>query len=391
MKERGGTGLRRNIVYTIAACLVIFMFPLRGYGKTIAGLVKEGNSAYNAGEYDKAVTAYDEALKEGPESPYAYFNKGAALYRKGDYSGAAEAFEKAAMNSKDKQFEAKSRFNLGNSAYKEAEGQKDKDLQKALEGCSKSVNHYKEALRLDPSLKEAAENIEMVRLVMKDILEEMKNQKESDQKDQEKKEQAAEKLKEIIKEQENALTKNRGLAKEQEGKSGSKALDKKIGDLADEQKAIRDKTEALSKEWPEDRSQDNASGKVPASKRLENATKEQDAAYGNLGQKNTRSAAKNQDEAIKELKEALDSQQKGGNNGAGQEDKDQQDKQQGQQQQQQQQSSSDEDKKDGSDQEQAAQVNLSDDAQDILKDEKENKEQRKAIMLRGYKGVDKDW
>ncbi len=380
--------MRKKIICSAVASLVIFTFPFHGYGKTLAGLVKEGNSAYNAEEYDKAVTAYDEALKESPDSPYAFFNKGAALYKKGDYAGAAEAFEKAALNSRDRQFEAKSRFNLGNTAYKEAEARKENDLQKALEGCSKSVSHYREALRLDPGLKEAAENMEMVRVVMKNILEEIQRQKEAGQKDREKKEQAEEKLKEIIREQENALEKNMKLEKEQAGKGGSSDLDKKIGELADEQKAIRDKTEALSKEWPKDEGQNNASDEVSASKHLENAAKEQDAAYGNLGQKNTKEAAKNQEEAIKELNEALDSQEKGSNNdGAGQDKKDQQDKQQGQQEQ----SSSDEDKKAGSDQAQAARANLSDDAQDILNDEKENRSQRKAIMLRGYKGVDKDW
>jgi Ca-activated chloride channel homolog len=268
--------LPRKIIFSILMCLFIFMGPFKGYGKTIAGLIKEGNSAYNAGAYDKAVSAYDEALKEDPESPYTCFNKGAALYRKGDYSGAAEAFEKAALNSKDKQLEAKSKFNLGNSTYKEAEGQKDKDLQKAFEGCSKSVSHYQEALSLDPGMKEAAENMEMVRLVMKNILEEIKKQQENGKKDQEK---------------------NEG-----------------------------------------------------------------------------------------ELKEALDSQQKAGNNGTGQENKDQQDQQQGQQQ-----ASSNEERKAGGEQEQSAQAQLSDDAKDILKDEKENKSQRKAIMLRSYKEVDKDW
>lgn len=376
---------RKNIYFAIV-CLVVFTFPFKGYGKTVAGFVKEGNNAYNAGEYDKAVTAYDEALKEGPESPYAYFNKGAALYKKGDYPGAAGAFEKAALNSKDRQFEAKSKFNLGNSAYKEAEGRKDKDPQKALESCSKSVSYYRDALSIDPNLKEAAENMEMVRLVMKNLLDEIQKQKESSRKDQEKKQQAAEKLEEIIKEQEAALGKNKSLEMEKAGKGDSRALDKKIGELADEQKSIRDKTEALSKEWPKDEEEDNVSDKVPVSKHLENATKEQDAAHGNLGQKNTKEAAKNQEGAVKELKEALDSQQKDSNNGAGQDEK-------GRQEQQQQASSSSEAKNNGSDQrqEQAAMANLSDDAQDILKDEKENKEQRRAVAVRGYREVDKDW
>jgi len=371
---------------------VIFIFPFQGYGKSPSALVKEGNNAYNAGEYDKAVTAYDEALKEAAESPHVYFNKGAALYKKGDYEGAIEAFEKAALKSKDPRFEAKSKFNLGDSAYRSAEALKEKDLQKALDGCSKSISYYQDALSLDPAMKEAAENIEMVRLVMKNILDEIKKQKESNQKDQEKRQQAAEKLKEIIRSQESALEKNKGLEKEKTGKGESNALNKRIGELADEQKAIRDKTEDLSKEWPEDEGEENASGKVSASKHLENATKEQDAAYGNLGQKNTKEAAGNQEEAIKELKEALDSQQNGSDNGAGQDNKDQQDKQQGQQDQQQA-TSSNENRKTGTDQtqEQAAQAALSDDAQDILKDEKENKEQRKAVSIRSYKEVDKDW
>jgi len=382
--------LPRKIVYLIVTCLSVFVFPFHGYGKTLAGLVKEGNNAYTKGEYDSAVTAYDDALKDAPDSPYVCFNKGAALYKKGDYEGASEAFEKAALNSREQQLEAKSKFNLGNSAYKEAEAQKEKDLQKALEGCSKSVSYYQEALDLDPDLKEAAENMEMVRLVMKNLLDEMQKQKEADQKDQEKKEQAAEKLKELIKEQETALEKNKNIEKERAENGDSKTSDKKIGELADEQKAIRDKTEALSKEWPDGEGQDNASDEVPVSKHLENAVKEQEAAYGNLGQKNTKEAANNQEDAIKELKEALDSRQKESNNGTGQNDKDQQDKQQGQQQQE---PYSDEAKKDGGDQtqEQVSAAELSDDAQDILNDEKENKEQRRAMIIRGYKEVDKDW
>ena len=371
-------GLPRKIFYFTVACLLVFTFSIQGYGKTTAGLVKEGNNAYNAEEYDNAVTAYDEALKEAPDSPYAYFNKGAALFKKGDYAGAAEAFETAVFKSKDRQFEAKTKFNLGNTAYKEAEGMKGEDLQKALEGCSKSVSYYQDALRLDPDMKEAAENMEMVRLVMKNILDEIQKQKEAEEKDREKKDEAVEKLKKLIKEQENALEKNKQLQKELAEKGDANELNSNIGELADEQKTIRDKTDALSKEWPT----------PSASKHLENAVKEQDAAYGNLGLKNTKEAAKNQEDAIKELKDALDSQQEDSNNGAEQDNQDQQGKEQGQQQE-----ASPDTQKGATDQmqEQASMANLSEEAQDILNDEKENKEQRKAAIIKSYKEVDKDW
>ncbi|MBN1627618.1 MAG: tetratricopeptide repeat protein [Deltaproteobacteria bacterium] len=379
-----------RIKYIVFIFCVLSFLPVQGYGKTLAGLVKDGNKSYNAGDYDTAVASYDRALTEDPDSPYAYFNKGAALYKKGDYTGAKEAFETAALKGMDPHFEAETRFNLGNTEYKEAEALMETDLQKALEGCSESVGHFQEALRLDPDMKEAAQNMEMVRLVMKNILDEIQKQEESGREEQEKKEQAAEKLKEIIKEQESALEENRQLQKEQAEKGNSGGIEKKTQDLADKQHAIRDKTEALSKEWPKDSGQDNASDEAPVLKHLENAVKEQDAAGGNLDLNNIKEAEKNQDDAIEELKEALDSLEEDGNKGAGKEDKDQQDKQQGQQQQA---SSPDESQKDASDQaqEQVSAAEVSDDARDILNDEKENKEKRRAVAIGGYKEVEKDW
>lgn len=376
--------------YIAVIFLMIFFLPFQGYGKTVAGLVKDGNNAYNAGDYDTAVTSYDEALTEDPESPYSYFNKGAALFKKGDYTGAKEAFETAALKGRDPQFEAKTMFNLGNTAYKEAEARMETDLQGALEGCSNSVTHFQEALRLDPGMKEAAENMEMVRLTMKNILDEIQKQEDAAQEEQEKKEQAAEKLKEIIEEQEAALEKNRRLQGKQAEKGDSAQLKKEMQDLTDEQKSIRDKTEALSKEWPEDKGQDSASDDVTASEHLENAVKEQEAAYGNLDLNNAEEAEKNQEDAIEELKEALDSLEEEGNSNAGQDDTDQQDRPQGQEQQA---SSSDESQNDNSDQteEQVSAAEVSDDAQDILNEERENKEKRRAVTIRGYKEVEKDW
>jgi Ca-activated chloride channel homolog len=397
--------LRRTIIYAALACLGIFISPLTGLGNSPAGRVKDGNKAYASAEYDKAVSAYDEALKDAPESPYVYFNKGAALYRKGDYAGAGEAFEKAALKSKDRQFEAKSRFNQGNSAYKEAESLKEKDLQKALDGCSKSIGLYQNALQIEPDLKEAAENIEMVRLVMKNILDEINKQKESSKEEQKKKEETAEKLKELIKEQEDALGKNQKLDEERSKKGDSSKTTKQMADLSSEQKARKDKTEALQKDLNKD-NKTNASEEDQVEKHVENAVKEQEAASGNLDQKNTKESVDNQKEAVKDLKDALASLNKDKNNGSGEDNKCQDKKEEGQkdnkqgqndnqqgQQEQQQDSSSKESQQNGSDQsqQQAAIGNLSDDAKDILNDEKQNMEQRRALAIIKYKDVDKDW
>jgi Ca-activated chloride channel homolog len=389
--------LTQWIIVSVVVCLLGFIFPMRALAKSPAGLVKEGNSAYNEGKYDKAISSYDEALKDAPESPYIYLNKGAALYKKGDYAGASEAFGKAALKSKDPLFEAKSKFNLGNSAYKQAEALKQKDLDKALEDCSNSIGDYQDALKLDPKLNEAAENMEMVRIDMKNILDQINKQKKAGRDEQEKKKETAKQLKEIVKDQESSLEKNQKLDAERRAKGDTSRTTKEIGDLSSEQKAIRDKTDALLKKLQKGDNKTDASKEDTAAKHLENATKEQDAASGNLDQRNTTASTDNQKKAVKELKDALDALNAKDKNGSGQDnesqqarqDENQNDKNEGQQQA----SSEGESRQDRGDQSRAMKTtdNSSDDARDILNDEKADKEQRRALAVRSYKEVDKDW
>jgi hypothetical protein len=369
-------------------CFMTLVSSSQVLAKSPSGLVKDGNSAYNAGQYDKAISSYDEALKEASESPYVYFDKGAALYKKGDYSGACEAFEKAALKSKDQLFEAKSKFNSGNSDYKQAGTLKEKDPDKALEKCSTSISHYREALNLDPKLKEAAENIEMVRLDMKNILDQINKQKEAGKDEQEKKQETAKQLQKLIKDQEAGLEKNQNLDAQRAGKGDTPKTTKKMADLSKEQKALRDRTEGLLKDLQKTGKAD-PSKDDPAAKHLENAEKEQDAASGNLDQKNTKASLDNQKKAIKELKDALDTMQEKGNNGAAKDKDSQQDKQAGTEENnkgQQQAASADQA------QSMTGTNNLSADARDILNDEKtERDEQRKALAGKSYNEVDKDW
>ncbi|MFC1493770.1 tetratricopeptide repeat protein [Thermodesulfobacteriota bacterium] len=175
--------LRKKIV--LICISIIILFCSRVYADSAAALVDSGNKSWIAGDYEDALKKYNEATVDDPESPYIYFNKGTALYKKGNYNDAVYAFEKAALKSKDPHMESKSRFNLGNCAFREAERQMDSDLKKSLEYCEKSIKHFHDALKLDPGLNEAAENIEVVRLVMKNILDEIKKQEQEAKKNKE--------------------------------------------------------------------------------------------------------------------------------------------------------------------------------------------------------------
>ena len=120
--------MRRGLLLIVIIGMVLSLTSTAVHAESAADLVSRGNESYLKGKYDDAISAYEEASVDAPESPYIYFNRGTALYKKGDYSGASEAFEKAALKSKDPGLEAKSKFNLGNCAYREAERQKDSDL-----------------------------------------------------------------------------------------------------------------------------------------------------------------------------------------------------------------------------------------------------------------------
>lgn len=161
----------------IAVCLAGCITPADAASPET--LIQKGNTLFASGKYDDAIAAYDEAAADDPESPVIYFNKGAALYQKEEYTAAREAFGKAAVKTKDPVLEAKSKFNLGLCFFREGERQKDTDLQKTMEFYQSSIASFQEALTITPEFKEAAENIEMVRLMMKALLDEIQKQEEA--------------------------------------------------------------------------------------------------------------------------------------------------------------------------------------------------------------------
>jgi Ca-activated chloride channel family protein len=392
------------IIYTIWAFIIAILFTgNNALADSTAGLIDRGNREWLSCNYDNAIKSYDEAAVNAPESPYIYFNKGAALYKKGNYQGAIIEFEKAALKSKDPLMEAKSRFNLGNCTFSEAQRQMDSDLKKAMELCQKSVIHYQDALKLDPGLKNAAENIEIVRLMMKNILDEIKKQEEAAKNQQQQAKENAEELQKLIERQEEALEKNREQSKKKMTPSQKKnELDK----LADEQKTISEDTQKFADKIKGQSAQQKQGEENPALTHINNAVKEQLAAEGNLRNSNSSEAEKNQENAINELKDALKSPEQDQQNQVN--DQQKKDGEQGDQNQQGQEGHQDQGEKDkegteaqnkeaGGDRDQQSREKEASiqkqgvDPQDILDEEADNKRERRLRAQGGYSDVDKDW
>ncbi|MGK0184288.1 MAG: tetratricopeptide (TPR) repeat protein [Verrucomicrobiales bacterium] len=160
-------------------------------------LVEMGNAAYQAGRFDDALKHYNEASVANPESPELYFNQGTVHYQKGDYEAATKAFADAALRGKEPKLEANARYNQGNCAFREAERQRDSDLNKAIEACRDAIGFYQDALQLDSAKKQAAENIEIVRLYVKALLDEQQKKQE----EQQQQDDLGKKLKELLERQ----------------------------------------------------------------------------------------------------------------------------------------------------------------------------------------------
>ena len=359
-----------------------------------AHLVEEGNRAYESGEYAAALEAYEKAAVDAPESPEIAFNRGTVFYRQQDYDKAEEAFREAALKTRDVRLEAKAKYNLGNVAFRRSERQRDSDLQKALQACEKSIAHYREALELDPELQMAGRNLEIARLTMKSLLDEIRKQQEEAQKRKQQQQQAQQKLKEIAEKQQKLRRDTEKLdgspRTPQEKQEAARELADRQNKLRRETEEMKQKLEQASKQQPQDPAANSAK------KELQTAVTEQDKAEKQLDSGGTRTAADSQEEAEKALKKALEAL-------SGDEKERQQQQQQADADQTQEEDAGKEkqaarDRENSQaeaeeDQQQTKKtaVKLDDDARDILNEEKENSERRQVGRMRGYSDVDKDW
>jgi Ca-activated chloride channel family protein len=139
-------------------------------------LVARGNRAYERQQYEEALEAYEQAARTRPNTPEVWFNLGNALYQQGDFQAAMSAYEQAAVRSRNKVFEARSKFNEGNAGLRQAMRDSQTNPAQAIEGLRGSVRLYQDALKLDPSLADARHNIEVARRLMKKLEEEQRPQ-----------------------------------------------------------------------------------------------------------------------------------------------------------------------------------------------------------------------
>ncbi len=96
-------------------------------------VLRQGNKAYDDGKFGQAFELYEKAAAKTPQK--AAYNSGTALYRLQDYGAAAQAFEQALQDPKNKkqaEFNQNALYNFANSAYKAGDKEAAKQAMRAV-------------------------------------------------------------------------------------------------------------------------------------------------------------------------------------------------------------------------------------------------------------------
>jgi len=186
---RNGRAWPKSCLLVLALGLVLVPRPLLARAGSAREVLRQGNRLYGDKQFAEAVNKYNDVLVEQPQAVEPKFNKANSYYRLDDLSEAMDLYQQVAAESKDMSLVAKAKYNLGNCYFQRGAKQRDSNLQKAVEDMETSIAQWRQVLDLDPQNRKAARNIEVARLTIKDILDQIKKQQEEQKKQQDQQKQ----------------------------------------------------------------------------------------------------------------------------------------------------------------------------------------------------------
>ncbi len=292
---------------TLSACVSTGLPPARPGAE-----VGRGNALFDQQDYTAALEAYTAAADQLPGAPEVVYNQGVTHYALGDYGEAERLFRQVDRTAQDLELVAAARYNLGNSKFQQGMAQRESDVQQALSALQASVAFYQGALELTPGDREAARNIEVVRLAIKDILDQLQDQ----QRERQAQNELAEQLRDLQQRQEEAAARSAQLANEPPPEA---ARSEALRQLREEQQQISEETAAAAQRLDEQAGSAQPSGtpspsstpeagderRQEAIQKLQDAQSQQVQAADRLESQEPQSAASHQRAAAEDIAEAL--------------------------------------------------------------------------------------
>ena len=139
--------------------------------------VIKGNDLYRKQQYEQAVKEYEKALEENKTNPIVFYNYANALYRTGSAEKATKIFDSLAKAPVEDNLRSASHYNVASILSRQLEDVKANN--KKIEGrpdvlgstqtvlLEQSIEFYKKALRINPTDKQARENLQKALLELK--------------------------------------------------------------------------------------------------------------------------------------------------------------------------------------------------------------------------------
>ncbi|MBN1884158.1 MAG: hypothetical protein JW876_01380 [Candidatus Krumholzibacteriota bacterium] len=371
--------IRSAMLVAAAATLLVAAAAPPTAADSSRRLVSRGNGLLRKGDADGAIEQYERASVDAPESPVVGFNIGAALFRKGEFASARERFVEAAEKTRELDLEAAAWYNAGNCAFREGQRMLDGDLGQALERFQESVRFYAAALEKDGTLEDAAWNLELARLSVKDVLDRIERQREEMKAGQEALREVADSLVALAERQRGETAASDSLALSPDTSDANWRQGVEAGARA--QRSIGEGVDRAAKRLGE-----LFPGEVPAQigealSHLDSALVDGTAAAGDLDAADPGAAAGEQRDALIQLMKAIQAlagDGSGGENGGDRKGNGQEEDGQGRQPPPQQ-------------EQQAREGQARDEtARGIIDEEKESRKERRR-SAGGYRSVDRDW
>jgi len=133
--------------------------------------VRQGNEHFAAGRFADALKCYERAaaLADRRQQAEILHDQAAAHFRLGDLQAARDLWVRV-KETGDPQFEARTRYNLGNCDYSEAlAAAARQDIATAMQRLNDAIQQYRAALRLDAALADARANLELAETLKRQL------------------------------------------------------------------------------------------------------------------------------------------------------------------------------------------------------------------------------
>ena len=303
LRERKSAGGAAQAATWLLAALVV---PGAVQAASVRGLVNDGNRAFRSEEYEEALRAYDQALEQDPDSPYASLNRANALYRSGDYAEAAKAYDEAVGQSLDRdvpELQAAGLHNLGNALYRQGEQVAPTNPGQAIKSLARATRSYLDAIRADPGRGDSAHNLEVTRRFIQQLREQASQQPsaggQADQDEDSKNDRndnQEKSLRQAAEEQERLANESERLEKDRQRQRDSDSREEqqhRAQDLANQQEELSQITQELAEN-------SDPTGR----ERIEDAARHQEQARQDLERNRPDEAEKSQRQAAEALRQA---------------------------------------------------------------------------------------